>query len=490
MAGEAANIERTEPTEVIGEGIEGNLDASQTEIQETQTYEVTPDEECPEEEYSDEECPEEEYSDEEYPMEEEYPDEEIGLDEIHSEIDEIDSERADIEAEIKAQIRGGKPDLRYLGVLESRLQLLNNFRQVEDPKIKEKALQILKNGDPVDYIIKVYNRLHIGDTGIGKVLLLSIACQSVINSDGLQPKLSGSSGKGKTHAAKVMFHLIPDVGYKLEGSLSSKSLYYRRDLRAGTIVFSDDIKMSDELEDTLKRVMSNFQQKTKHFSVNKDLEGKEREIPERIVWWLTSVDNPFSDELLNRLFGLDVDASKEMDEKVTEEQLKKAKYGENQLPEDEEVFVCRAIIHIIKGRLFKVDIPYSDRIVWKGSEDRRNLPRFLDLIRGFAVLRFMQRFDVFDNWISAGIKDFDDAKALYEEGQASLSTKLTKAELRLVKWMAGKGWLSINKIVEDYRKDNGKSYTYAAIRKIINGDKRGKGLTSKVPGMRQHAVDR
>jgi hypothetical protein len=51
---------------------------------------------------------------------------------------------------IEAQIRGGKPDLKYLGVLESRLQLLNNLRQVEDPKIKEKALQILKNGDPVD----------------------------------------------------------------------------------------------------------------------------------------------------------------------------------------------------------------------------------------------------------------------------------------------------------------------------------------------------
>ena len=77
----------------------------------------------------------------------------------------------------------------------------------------------MKYGDPVDYIIKVYNRLHVGDTGIGKVMLLSIACQSVLNSEGLQPKLSGASGKGKTHAAKAMYHLMPDVGYKLEGSL-------------------------------------------------------------------------------------------------------------------------------------------------------------------------------------------------------------------------------------------------------------------------------
>ena len=114
---------------------------------------------------------------------------------------------------------------------------LDNLAEIEDPAIKSKAIEVLRNGDPVDYMIWVYNRLHVGDTQIGKILLLSIGCQSVINSEGLQPKLSGPSGKGKTHAAKSIYHLIPDLGYKLAGSLSAKSLFYFPDMKPGTIVF-------------------------------------------------------------------------------------------------------------------------------------------------------------------------------------------------------------------------------------------------------------
>jgi hypothetical protein len=359
---------------------------------------------------------------------------------------------------------------------------LDNLAEIEDPAIKSKAIEVLRNGDPVDYMIRVYNRLHVGDTQIGKILLLSIGCQSVINSEGLQPKLSGPSGKGKTHAAKSIYHLIPDLGYKLAGSLSAKSLFYFPDMKPGTIVFSDDIRMSSDLEDTLKRAMTNFQQKTKHRTVTRDGYA-ELEIPERTTWWLTSVDSQYSDELLSRLFGLDIDDSSNQDDEVTKQQLKSAKVGDVPLPEDEDVKVCRAIIHIVKSQQFKVDIPFADYIVWHASGDRRNLPRFLDLIKSYAAFRFMQRYVFEENEIFANLEDFDDAKALYEEGKAGQTTKLTKAELRLVQWMAGKGPLSINAVVSDYKKPNGDQYSQEAIRKIIEGKRDGKGLTDKIPGM-------
>jgi hypothetical protein len=239
-----------------------------------------------------------------------------------------------------------KVDISKLSKDQDRLEQVYT---IEHSSIKAAATELMKYSDPVDYIIKVYNRLHIGDTGIGKVLLLSIACQSVLNSEGLQPKLSGSSGKGKTHAAKTVLHLVPDVGYKLEGSLSAKSLFYHPNLQAGTVVFSDDVRINDDLEDTLKRSMTNFQQKTHHITV---INGKSKtlEIPERITWWMTSVDNPFSDELLNRLFGLDVDDSADQDSLVTQQQLNQAKYGEVAFPDDEkDIQICRAIIHMVKS---------------------------------------------------------------------------------------------------------------------------------------------
>jgi hypothetical protein len=187
------------------------------------------------------------------------------------------------------------------------------------------------------------------------------------------------------------------------------------------------------------------------------------------------------------LFGLDVDDSVDQDSAVTKQQLNQAKYGDVAFPEDEnDIRICRAIINMVKGKLFKVYIPYAERIVWNGSSDRRNLPRFLDLIRAFAALRFMQRHEFLDNEILADVKDFEDAKALYEQGKAGLTTKLTEAELRLVKYMVGKSALSINQIVKDYTKPNGSPYTPEAIRKMLEGKKGGKGLVDKVPGMLVH----
>lgn len=405
--------------------------------------------------------------------------------EMTEELQRIEAERANIDKELQEALGAEKIDKRYIESLKRKMDQLDNLAEIEDPAIKKKALDILRNGDPVEYILNVYSRLHVGDVQIGKVLLLSIANQSVLNSEGLQPKLSGASGKGKTHAAKVMFHLIPDVGYKLEGSLSAKSMYYYPDLKPGTVIFSDDIRINADLEDTLKRAMSNFQQPTRHRTVTRDGYA-ELEIPKRIAWWLTSVENPYGDELLNRLFGLDVDDSVDQDEAVTKQQLERAKYGDVALPEDDDVKVCRAIINEVKKKLFKVIIPYSDYIVWKGAGDRRNLPRFLDLIKGFAALRFMQRPEIFDDEFSASLKDFEDAKALYEQGKTGLATKLTKAELRLVTWMVGKGPLSINDIVKEYLKPNGGQYTSEAIRKMLEGKRDGKGLTDKVPGMLVH----
>lgn len=405
--------------------------------------------------------------------------------EMTEELQRIEAERANIDKELQEALGAEKIDKRYIESLKRKMDQLDNLAEIEDPAIKKKARDILRNGDPVEHILSIYSRLHVGDVQIGKVLLLSIANQSVLNSEGLQPKLSGASGKGKTHAAKAMFHLIPDVGYKLEGSLSAKSMYYFPDLKPGTVIFSDDIRINADLEDTLKRAMSNFQQPTLHRTIIRESYA-ELEIPGRIAWWLTSVENPYGDELLNRLFGLDVDDSVDQDEAVTKQQLERAKYGDVALPEDDDVKVCRAIINEVKKKLFKVIIPYSDYIVWKGAGDRRNLPRFLDLIKGFAALRFMQRSEIFDDEILASLKDFEDAKALYEQGKTGLATKLTKAELRLVSWMVGKGPLSINDIVKEYLKPNGGQYTSEAIRKMLEGKRDGKGLTDKVPGMLVH----
>ncbi len=349
--------------------------------------------------------------------------------------------------------------------------------------IYKRAFDILENQDPIAFIIKVYNNLHLGDTAIGKVLLLAIANTVILNSEGLQPKLSGESGKGKTHAANAMYHLIPNEAYKREGSLSAKSLFYDPDMVDGMIFFSDDIKMNDDLDSTFKTSMTNFQKNTTHNTLDKDHKYKKTQLPKRICWWLTAVNTDYSDELINRLFDLSIDDSAAMDKEVARKIFDNAEDGVEELPESEEVHICRAIIGIIKRQLFKVKIPFGRSIEWNVPGDRRNPSRFKALVYGFAVFRHLQRDQDKDGFTMASKQDFLDTKALYEEGKACQVSKLTKAELKLVTWMRDQHRaLTINEIVDGYRKGNGERYSYQAIKKLVLGEpyKSKKGLIDKV----------
>jgi hypothetical protein len=281
-----------------------------------------------------------------------------------------------------------------------------------------------------------------------------------------------------------MYALLPDYR-KIEGSLSAKSLFYSDDLQEGTVIFSDDVKIGADLEDTLKRAMSNFQTPTIHRTLNGNREYEELTIPPRICWWMTSVNSDYSDELLNRLYDITVDSSVDTDKEVTCQQLSDAVTGKTTLPdiEDQEVRICNEIILRIQKDKFKVIIPFAQRIIWNGSNDRRNLPRFLDLIKGFTVMRHWQRKEEADNVYLADIQDYYDAVALMTSNEEELSTKLTGAEIRFIKWAGGKGFLSINEVLNSYFKEDGSQYTHETIRKMVFGTARRAGLLSKVPGM-------
>lgn len=346
----------------------------------------------------------------------------------------------------------------------------------------KKALDILEFDNPLNYIMCQYKKMHLGDAEIGEILILSYINSCILNTEGLQPKLSGASGKGKTHAVKSIYHLIPTC-YKIEGSLSAKSMFYMN-LAEGKIVFSDDIKMNEDLESTLKISMTNFQQPTYHHTIINS-EYKELTIPCRICWWLTSVKSDFSDELVNRLYDQNVDESAAMDKKVCDNTFKRAATGELAFPENKDIEICRFMLYIIKRKKFQVKIPYGSKIDWHIHGDRRNPSRFVSLIMGYTVLNFLQR-EKDNDYILANIQDFENAKSLYEKGKENQITKLSKAELKLTKFLGTLNeYVSINDLVKIYLKENGEKYTYMALKKLIVGEqnKNKPGLIDKVPGM-------
>ncbi|MFA6371714.1 MAG: hypothetical protein WCW68_03725 [Methanothrix sp.] len=375
----------------------------------------------------------------------------------------------------------------YVLAEELKISLLNlgKLYDLTDTAKIGKAIDVLSNEDPLKYLMEYYQTRHSGDLKLGKIIFIAIANQSILNSEGIQPHLGGRSGTGKTHAAKTVVAIIPDMPYKKEGSLSAKSLYYQKDLPDGLIFFSDDIKISPDLEDTLKRSMSNFQENTIHNTVINGAAGT-LELPKRIMWLLTSVAIDGSDELRNRLYQQNVDESCMQDENVAKMQLEEACHVERYDGLEDIKIICQLIIYIIKKQLFEVDVPYSKSILPSKhvTKDRRRLPRFIDMIKGIALFNFMQRqFDDRGRLI-ATLDDFYEAKELFEANIESQVTNLTPAELRLAKWLFEKAKsVSINDIVNEYLKPDGTQFNPESIRKTLQGTKTREGLIAKLPGL-------
>ena len=356
--------------------------------------------------------------------------------------------------------------------------------------ITHRAMEILEKEDPVDFIIKSFERMHIGDKPTAKYLLASVISQQIKNTKGIQPKTHGRSTGGKTHCAEVMAHHMPE-GVVKEMTVSAKALYYEDDLKPRTVIFSDDVSMTDDLDATLKRTMSNFTKVTTHKTVDKGM-AVTKEIPPRIVWWLTSVGDSFSEELNNRLVGLGVDDDPETDKQVFKYQKRQAKIGQMDLIEDETVQICREIIRLIRTEeLFNVIIPFAEAIEMSHIENRRNFPRFLDLIKASAVLHFKQRKTDENSNLVATEDDFNFALGLYTPRAQSLMMNLNDKQVVVAKFIYENPGLTIKEMEERGIEYKGKKLQYQDLYNNILGRKKSGesdykgGIIQKIPELRR-----
>jgi hypothetical protein len=318
----------------------------------------------------------------------------------------------------------------------------------QDAERSARALDILENKDPIDFILTTFNTLHVGDREVGEGRLLSTAAQHVLNSLGLQSKLTGGSGKGKSDAEKKMAWLHPQE-YYVYARLTDKAIYYHPNLKQASTIFSDDVSVSTELEGIIKEATSNFQRETTRILPVRDAKGnyhgETQTIPERLNWALTSVRTQGSDELIKRQMGYDVDTSPEQDKAYIEFEKSRSLKAVEELPTNDDVLTCREIIRIIKEnddgtmRLIGVDMPFVERIEWADTENRRNFNMFEDMVRAFAMLRFLQRDRSDDGNIIATLDDFHDAERHYNQRAGMQALHLDESQKKFCQHIAALG---------------------------------------------------
>ncbi|MDK2974455.1 MAG: hypothetical protein PWP08_826 [Methanofollis sp.] len=310
-----------------------------------------------------------------------------------------------------------------------------------DPAYREKAMEILAHGDPLAFLLDAFNREHVGDRTVAECLVMSLASQSVENTNGLHVSVSGTSGKGKSHACTTMLKQVPEA-YRLAGTVSNKALYYHDDLRPSTVFLFDDVTLSDDLLEVLKSATANFRERIEHHTVSPDRKLQVCRIPERCVWWLARVEDPGDDQVMNRMLTVWIDDSAEQDERVLQHMKTAEAQEDDGADEDPDLPVCRAIWGVLKEERLHVSIPYAEKVHFSATTNRRNPGMLFDLIKCHALLHRFQR-EAYDGGIRADRDDFETASRIYAaiNGEAGgQETKLTKNEAAALETVATMGW--------------------------------------------------
>lgn len=367
------------------------------------------------------------------------------------------------------------------GVTDETLKEEIEKRDIEQyPRhVIEWANLLLEKGDAFRFIVDTWNRHHVGDRIIGEACACAVASTYMVNSKGLHIKPSGDSGKGKSDGAKKFLHLLPKHK-KLCGSLSGKSMFYNPNLTKGTIIYTDDVQLNEDIVTTIKQSITNFQDVTVHNTVKKQ-EYQQYSIPPRISWWMTSVSGFDDDQMGNRFLGVDVDGSPEQDEKVFQHQAMMERFGITEDVVDDDVMVCRAVFGMLEEEDYKIVFPYTNCIEWNNKDNRRNFGMFMDILKTVAFYRVRQREKFHDVYL-ANIEDFHRAKDIYKGLAESNATNLTETELKVMRWISGKTEVD-SKQVADFI---GKSETTAKY--LLHGRKGDGGLLAKVTGLSSEKI--
>ncbi|MCX6688772.1 MAG: hypothetical protein NTZ39_03635 [Methanoregula sp.] len=263
----------------------------------------------------------------------------------------------------------------------------------EPPEFSEshthKALEILEHGDPRAFILATYTRVHVGDELVGECYLASFLSSSITNSRGLHCCPTGDSGKGKSDSARGFLRMVPRR-YKIQGSITSKALFYHK-IPEGSVIIFDDFEMSEDLREVLKNATSDFHVPLQHLSLNTNREPVTLYLPPRCVWWILSVDNPGDDQVLNRMLVPWIDDSEVQDRRVKDRVFSMAAAAGDSRTSDEDLPVVRALLHAVRQNKFYVRIPFAERITMENIRNRRNPIMLLDMTSSYAALNFRQR---------------------------------------------------------------------------------------------------
>lgn len=302
-------------------------------------------------------------------------------------------------------------------------------------EIKARALEVLKNEDPVQYVADSCGRMVLGAEAAFKKLVSCVSVQNIRQSSGLHPKLTGNSSGGKTWTVYSFAHHLPKEAV-IKGSMSAKAGFYHSDGDRVLRILDDYQAGNEDLDTVIKQTSSEFHEPYTHRTVIKQMAAK-LEIGSEQTWAITSVNNDQDIQVLNRGIPINVDDSVELTKLVNARTVERYGMGEAAKPVDEAVLVCRAMFQILRDEGgINIRVPFWERIEWLDTSNRRNPSIFMDLVIAHTAMFRYQREKDSKGYYLATEEDFQAAKALFTDRDGEeLVKRLTRREREVLELM-------------------------------------------------------
>ena len=331
-----------------------------------------------------------------------------------------------------------------------------------DEVINADAARIIAKGQSFEYIYKVWQKRHLGDARAGKVLIISTGAQSSSNTAGIHVILNGPRGCGKSDILQKAAALLPQK-HLLFGDMSPQAIYYfAQKMPDGAVVAFDDVTFNDTYAAVQKRCTTRFQEGAEHHVVLERGPWTFRTKP-RISFWCTSVDRQFDEQLQDRYFAVNVEDSPEHKAAVIEF-MKKRDAGIDREEEERETRICRTIIRDLKDHLFEVKIPFADRITLLTGVGERGYNIISDMVKAFCAFRYAVRETDDRGRLVATERDFNDAKALFDDAEGHSEEKYTEPEKKVLKGLINCAYVATLENLSDATK-----LSSGRLKDILNG---------------------
>lgn len=308
---------------------------------------------------------------------------------------------------------------------------------VYDEHIREMAEHILRNADPLDFIVEVVHLLHAGDDLLIKAEYISALSASLASSIGETINLwgIGRSGTGKTHSMNTVLKTLPKNYYEVFTSTSPKSYFYYvkqygENSLSDKLLFIDEAEASAEAEPVLRALTSRTEITPRHLSVY-DSELLDLKIKGKRAVWFTTTRTFGTEQLHNRFLFINPEEEPEQDERVHELQ----KESQLDAPVDEMPFKiaqCMTDIIIRETKNLPVFVPFE--IKWPFKERRYLYPLFISFIKIIAKTRFKQR-RIEQGYLIAERADFETAKEIWKTFEETIIHRVSTSAKKLLKYI-------------------------------------------------------